>query len=183
MTKTISANNLADLNSKKRVVLLDVRTPIEFREMHAEFAKNVPLNDLDPASIMSARNGSASEPLYVICQKGGRGAKACETFEAAGYDHVVNVEGGTEAWIANGLPVVRGKKAISLERQVRIVAGSIILLCGVLAIIVHPYFAGIAAFMGAGLAFAGITDTCGMGLMMAKMPWNQISCNTHCETN
>jgi hypothetical protein len=73
--------------------------------------------------------------------------------------------------------VVRGQKAISLERQVRIVAGLLVLVGAVLAIAVHPYFAGLSAFIGAGLIFAGITDTCGMAMVLAKMPWNQISGN------
>ena len=77
---------------------------------------------------MQARNGSADEPLYVICRSGGRGQQACEKFLKAGFSNVVNVEGGTMACVEAGLPVVRGKKAISLERQVRIAAGSLVLL-------------------------------------------------------
>lgn len=77
------------------------------------------------------------------------------------------------AWEAAGLPVVRGKKAISLERQVRIAAGLLVLLGAILGFFVNPSFIGISAFVGAGLVFAGITDTCGMAMMLAKMPWNQ----------
>ena len=77
---------------------------------------------------MQARNGSQDEPLYVICRSGSRGRQACEKFLAAGFTNVVNVEGGTLACVEAGLPVVRGKKAISLERQVRIAAGSLVLL-------------------------------------------------------
>ena len=88
---------------------------------------------------------------------------------------VVNVEGGTAAWEAAGLPVVRGKKTISLERQVRIAAGVLVLVGSALGYFVHPYFIGVAAFVGAGLTFAGVTDTCGMGMLLARMPWNQVS--------
>jgi len=85
----------------------------------------------------------------------------------------VVVEGGTLAWIEAGLSVNRGTtKVISLERQVRIAAGSLVLTGVLLAIFVHPYFIGISAFVGAGLIFAGITDWCGMGLLLAKLPWN-----------
>ena len=77
---------------------------------------------------MEARNGSEDEPLYTICRSGSRGRQACEAFHAAGFTNVVNVEGGTLAWEQAGLPVVRGKKAISLERQVRIAAGSLVVL-------------------------------------------------------
>jgi len=73
------------------------------------------------------------------------------------------------------LPVVRGKKTISLERQVRIAAGSLVVLGVVLGWLIHPGLSGIAAFVGAGLVFAGVTDTCGMAMVLAKMPWNQVS--------
>jgi rhodanese-related sulfurtransferase len=154
------------------VELIDVRTPVEFREVHAESARNVPLSGLDPAAVMNGRAGGPDQPLYVICQSGSRGRQACEKFQAAGFANVVNVEGGTRAWVECGLPVVRGKKAISLERQVRIAAGALVLL-GVGLGFVHPVFFGIAAFVGAGLVFAGVTDTCGMGLLLARMPWNR----------
>ena len=170
---TISPRQLADLCKNGQIDLLDVRTPVEFRELHATPARNLPLDRLDPAALMQARNGSKDEPLYLICRSGSRGRQACEKFLAAGFPNVVNVEGGTLAWAECGLPVVRGKEAISLERQVRMAAGSLVLLGVLLGWMVHPAFVGLAAFVGAGLVFAGITDTCGMGLLLARMPWNQ----------
>jgi rhodanese-related sulfurtransferase len=86
----------------------------------------------------------------------------------------VSVDGGTQAWEAAGLPIVRGQKTISLERQVRIAAGSLVVLGAVLGYFVHPYFIGLSAFVGAGLVFAGVTDTCGMGMLLARMPWNKV---------
>jgi len=153
--------------------LIDVRTPLEYRDVHVEFAKNVPLDQLDPEAIMRARNGSSGEPLYVVCQLGGRSHKACEAFHKKGFTNVVNVEGGTEACVAAGLPLKRGKKAISLERQVRIVAGFLILTGVILGWQVHPAFYGLSGFVGAGLLFAGLSNTCGMGMLLSKMPWNQ----------
>ncbi len=170
---TISVQMLADRHASGNVNLIDVRTPIEFQEVHAASAKNIPLDGLDPHAIMKSRKGSSDEPLYVICKSGTRGAKAQQKFLAAGFTNIMNVEGGTEAWVKAGLPIVRGKKTISLERQVRITAGFIVLVGALLALFVHPYFAGLSGFIGAGLLFAGITDTCGMGMMLAKMPWNQ----------
>ena len=170
---TMSPRKLAELCSAgTKIDLIDVRTPVEFREVHVEIARNVPLDQLDPAAIMQAHDGSAQEPLYVLCRSGSRGQQACEKFQTAGFSNVVNVEGGTLACIEAGLPVVRGKKAISLERQVRIAAGLIVLLGAGLSF-VHLAFIGLSAFVGAGLVFAGITDTCGMGMILAKMPWNQ----------
>jgi rhodanese-related sulfurtransferase len=166
----------------RKLDMIDVRTPAEFREIHLEHARNVPLDRLDVDALMSARNGSAGEVLYVVCQSGSRGRQACERFLEAGYRNVVNVEGGTKACVAAGLPAVRGKSAISLERQVRMAAGSLVLL-GVALSFVHPAFIALSAFVGAGLLFAGLTDTCGMALFLARMPWNQsvqarVSCCT-----
>ena len=171
---TISPQQLAELCKTGKIELIDVRTPVEFRELHTTVARNVPLDRLDPVAVAQARNGSKDEPLYLICRSGSRGRQACEKFLAAGFTNVVNVEGGTLACVEAGLPVVRGKKAISLERQVRIAAGSLVLLGVLLGWLVHPAFLGLSAFIGAGLVFAGITDTCGMGMMLARMPWNQV---------
>jgi rhodanese-related sulfurtransferase len=171
---TISPQRLAELCESGKIDLIDVRTPVEFREVHVEHARNVPLDRLDPVAVVQGRNGHRDDPLYVICRSGSRGWQACEKFLAAGFTNVINVEGGTLACVEVGLPVVRGKKAISLERQVRIAAGSLVLLGVLLGWLVHPAFLGLSAFVGAGLVFAGVTDTCGMGMMLARMPWNQV---------
>lgn len=164
---TISPRQLADDCAKGTLEIIDVRTPLEFGEVHATCAKNVPLDLLDPKAF------SANGPIYLICRSGGRGKQACEKLLAAGVANVVNVEGGTLAWEQAGLPVVRGNTVISLERQVRIAAGSLVLLGGILALTVHSYFVGLSIFIGAGLTVAGITDTCGMGMLIARMPWNR----------
>ena len=171
---TISPHRLQELHDAgKELALIDVRTPVEYREAHVEFARNVPLDQLDPAAFMKSRNGAESDPLYVICRSGSRGEKACEKIVKAGYTDVFNVEGGILACEQTNLPFERGKKAISLERQVRIAAGALVLLGVVLGWRVHPALYGLSAFVGAGLVFAGVTDTCGMGMLLARMPWNQ----------
>jgi len=172
----IKPQQLSELCSNGRKTdLIDVRTPVEFREVHVESARNVPLDRLDPAAVMQSRSDSTKEPLYFICRSGSRGQQACEKFVKAGFTNVVNVEGGTMACVEAGLRVVRGKKAISLERQVRIAAGLLVLLGALLGWLVHPAFIGLSAFIGAGLVFAGITDTCGMGMILARMPWNRVT--------
>jgi rhodanese-related sulfurtransferase len=179
MTQTISPQQLEQLRkADQQIELIDVRTPVEFQEVHVAFARNVPLDRLDPQAIQSARNGNngnADEPLYLICRSGSRGKQACEKLVAAGVMNAINVEGGTLACEAAGVPVVRGKKAISLERQVRIVAGALVVIGAALGFWVHPYWIGLSAFVGAGLMFAGITDTCGMAMLLARMPWNQVT--------
>ncbi|MEP3480543.1 MAG: rhodanese-like domain-containing protein [Fuerstiella sp.] len=172
--QTISPTKLSEISERHEIELLDVRTQVEFREVHATMAQNVPLDSLNPADVMRQRTGNANQPLYVICLSGGRSMKACEAFVAAGFQNVVSVDGGTLAWDSAGLAVKRGLKTVSFERQVRITAGTIALAGSVVVMVTgNVAFAGIPAFIGAGLAFAGITDTCGMGMMLAKMPWNQ----------
>lgn len=170
---SITPQQLASQQRQEGVDLIDVRTPSEFREVHASGARNVPLDSLDPTQIKASRNGTSGNPLYVICRSGNRSSQAVKRLQAAALENVVNVEGGTQAWEAAGLPVERGKKAISLERQVRIAAGGLTFLGSALAFWVHPYFIALPAFIGAGLVFAGVTDTCGMAMMLAKMPWNR----------
>ena len=159
--------------------LIDVRTPGEFRRLHAPTARSVPLDQLDPAGVMKSRAGATDRPLYLICQSGGRSRQAVARFQAAGLSNVVNVEGGMIAWELAGLPVVRGSGTIALERQVRIAAGSLVVLGTALGAFVHPAFLGLAGFVGAGLVFAGISNTCGMGLILARMPWNQKARTEH----
>ncbi|WP_428306793.1 rhodanese-like domain-containing protein [Lacipirellula sp.] len=165
----------AEVEQRRRagqpVAIVDVRTPAEFRGVHAEGAQNIPIDEL-ASRTDDLRQSAAAGPLYLICQGGGRSRRACEQLAAKGFA-VVNVDGGTNAWVAAGLPVVRGKSTISLERQVRIAAGSLALIGALLAWFVHPAFVWLSAFIGAGLVFAGVTDTCGMGMMLAKMPWNR----------
>ncbi len=170
---SITVQELAERACREDIDLIDVRTPAEFEEVHAVAARNVPLHTLDPDAVMNDRCPDSNRPLYVICKAGGRSAQAQQKFLEAGYSCVVNVEGGTDAWCAAGLPVQRGRRTMSLERQVRITAGFLVLVSGLLAIFVHPYWAALAAATGAGLMHAGITDSCLMGMIMARMPWNQ----------
>lgn len=172
--QTISVAELAkECQSGRPVNLIDVRTPVEFRELHSVYARNVPLDELASLPLEKVI-GPKSDPVYVICRSGNRSTKACELLVREGFTRVVNLDGGTLAWEAAGLPVERGKKAISLERQVRIAAGTLVLVGAVLGAFVHPYWIGLSAFVGAGLIFAGVTDTCGMAMVLARMPWNKI---------
>ena len=107
--KSIVPAELYDLVRQGRPVeLIDVRTPAEYQEVHAELARNVPLDTIDPVAVMRGR-ADAGQPLYLICRSGGRSGKACEQFVAAGFPNVVNVEGGTAAWLESNLPVVWGE--------------------------------------------------------------------------
>ena len=151
------------------IPLIDVRTPAEYGSMHANGAVNHPMESLDLEKIPFSKE----HEIHVICQSGGRSMKVSQKLETAGFTNIVNVEGGTSAWHAAGLPVLEGKKVMSLERQVRIAAGLLVLIGAAVGQFVHQGGFGLSAFIGAGLVFAGVTDTCGMGMMIAKMPWNR----------
>ena len=171
-TQTITPKSLYDLISKGNSVhLVDVRTPAEFQEIHVDVAKNVPLDRLDPATL--GLDPQSKEPLYVICRSGVRGSQACQSLLRSGLSNVVNVEGGTMAWAQAGLPVIRGKKSVSIDRQVRMIAGSLVLLASILAVTLDARWGILSGVIGAGLLHAGLFDSCMMGMWLAKMPWNQ----------
>lgn len=170
--KTTPAKELIDAQARGTAPdIIDVRSPGEFETMHARDARSFPLTTLDAASLAAEHSGRP-EPLYVICQTGGRAKKACERLASAGLGSIVLVEGGMVAWERAGGPVVRGKGVISLERQIRIAAGALVVIGVVLAVLVSQWFLLLSAFVGGGLMFSGITDTCGMGMLLARMPWN-----------
>jgi rhodanese-related sulfurtransferase len=174
-SQTIKPQELhALVEQGESVDLIDVRTPVEFRECHVDYARNVPLDRLRPEQIMADRNDSDA-PLYVICQSGKRGQEACKKFHQAGFANVINVEGGTAAAVEANLPVVRGKKAISLERQVRMIAGTMCLVgVGGFFASSSPWFLVLPGMVGVGMLHAGITDSCLMGILLGGMPWNQV---------
>lgn len=152
--------------------VLDVRTPAEFREAHIPGSTNIPLGDLRHRA-HAVLGRAASKRIALVCRTGRRAASACKELRIGGVLSDLHVlDGGIASWLEAGLPVDHGEKAVSLERQVRIVAGSLIVLGVLLGLSIHPGFLGLSAFVGAGLVFAGITDTCGMAMILAKMPWN-----------
>ncbi len=183
MVDTISPAALAEIRRRgESIELLDVRTPAEYGEAHVDGARNVPLDRLDAKAIVAERTGQPGT-LYVVCKSGGRSRQACEKLLAAGLTAVASVEGGTAACETAGLQLIRGRKAMSLERQVRICAGALVVLGVALAWFTQtPAWTLLSGFIGAGLVFAGITDTCGMAMMLAKMPWNQAPRGAACST-
>ena len=177
LVATISAQAFKDLRRRGETpMLIDVRTPAEYGEVHVDCARNVPLDRLDPKSLASGLGGQ-HDPIYFVCRSGGRSKQACEKMIAAGITNVVSVDGGTAACELAGVAVLHGGKAMSLERQVRITAGVIVAIGAAMGgFTSQPWNTvgiGLAGFIGIGLVFAGITDTCGMAMVLARMPWNQ----------
>jgi len=175
MITNISPTSLfGKITAGERPLVLDVRTPREYASAHVPGALLEPLESFDSLRV-AALLSPGQQSLYVICQSGTRARTAVEKLEVAGVKCCVLVEGGTSAWIEAGLPVERQQVGgISLERQVRIAAGSLVFVGTLLATFLHPLFLVVPGFIGAGLVFAGITDICGMAMLLARMPWNQI---------
>ena len=159
-----------DISKRDDVYLVDVRTAMEFRTVHALNAVNHPLDKLDVDKI---KQEAGDREVCLICKSGARAAKAFKKCEGE-ITRLSILKGGTDQWVSEQCNVVRGKKGMSLERQVRIAAGLLILFGTLLSLFLHPGFIGLAIFVGAGLVFAGITDFCGMGLLLAKCPWNKV---------
>ena len=161
------------IKKEERFHLVDVRSPAEFSAVHAEGAVLHPLDTLQPRQLVEQLGLSSACPVVLLCASGNRAKKAAEMFLAEGIPHCLVVEGGTRAWEAAGLPVIRGKGMISIERQVRIGAGLLVVAGVLLGHLIHPGWYGLSGVVGCGLIFAGITDWCGMGHLLAKMPWNR----------
>lgn len=171
----LSPPELATLTaSRPDVRVLDVRTPGEFESVHIRGAYNVPLDTL---SEHSAEISGVSAPVILVCQSGGRARRAEAALKAAGMANLHVLEGGMNAWVGGGFPVGGGKRRLSLERQVRIVAGTLAATGGLLGFFVNPAFALVPAGVGSGLVFAGVTDRCGMALVLSRLPYNRASCD------
>lgn len=150
--------------------VLDVRTPGEFETVHMPGSYNVPLDLLREhrEEIMS----HVDDDVVLVCRSGQRAAQAEETLRRAGLSNVHILDGGITAWQAGGLPVNRGAQKWDLERQVRLIAGLIVAL-SVLASILVPGAQWVAFAIGAGLTFAAISNTCAMGMLLARLPYNR----------
>jgi len=170
----ISPRDAFEKIKKGNARLIDVRTPAEYRAVHAVGAENHELGKLNADYIGKEIFSDNSGKLCIlICKSGTRASNAAEIFEGKNIKNVFVIAGGTDLWDKTGLPVEKGESVISLERQVRIVAGALVFVGTLLGVLVNHYLLLIPVFVGAGLVFAGITDTCGMGLLLAKMPWNK----------
>lgn len=156
--------------------LIDVRSPAEFRAQHVSGARNVPLDQLQPSLLVEQLKSEGLQEgaeLFLLCQRGQRAQRAAEQLQHL-LPGVQVIDGGTEACVACGVQTSQGASTvISLQRQVQISAGSLVLLGCTLGTWVHPGWYGLAAFVGAGLTFAGISNTCAMALLLARMPWNR----------
>jgi len=177
--KTISAADfLGQSQTGKTPLVIDVRTRAEVTSESFEGCMNMPLHKLKAEQVNAylQQNAQQNEPVYLLCGSGKRAIAAAEKLAHELSHPVWVIEGGIQALKQAGCVLKQGKsKVISLERQVRIAAGSLVLLGVLLGFFVAPGFYGLSAFVGAGLIFAGVSDTCMMGMLLARMPWNSAS--------
>lgn len=173
MKKIISAADFAQQYSNDLCVL-DLRTQGERNGEYIEGSLHLSVQDLDPQNFEVLLNNVESEqPVYLMCQSGRRAVIAAEKLSDSARPLVL-VEGGINALKTLNFNLASGgSKVISMQRQVQIVAGSMVLVGVVLGFGVHPNFFGLSAFVGAGLVFSGVTDTCAMMRCLAVMPWNK----------
>ncbi|MCB0949314.1 MAG: rhodanese-like domain-containing protein [Mycobacterium sp.] len=167
----IDSQNLSDLlGSATPPRVLDVRTPGEFDTAHIAGAYNVPLDLL--REHRDEIIAHLDEDVVLVCRSGQRAAEAEKTLRDVGLSNVHILDGGITAWEASGFAVNRGTPRWDLERQVRLVAGSIV-LSSVLASVAVPKLKWVAAAIGGGLTFASLTNTCAMGMALSKLPYNR----------
>lgn len=168
---TIDPQALDDmLRSTAPPRVLDVRTPGEFDSAHIAGAYNVPLDLL--REYRDEIVAHLDEDVVLVCRSGRRAAQAEETLRTAGLVNVHILDGGITAWEACGHAVNRGAHRWDLERQVRLVAGSLV-LAGILGSIAVPRLKWLAGAVGGGLTLAALTDTCAMGMALSKLPYNR----------
>lgn len=172
-TPALSVGEAQQLIANPSTLVVDVRTPGEFHTAHIPESINLPVDQLDPhlRRIVNAAGGT----LVLVCQSGGRAEQAATKLGAGGYSDMVVLAGGLGAWQSAGAPIVSaepGQERWSLERQVRLVAGAIVLVSILLSIWL-PWAKWIGGFIGAGLTFAALTNTCMMGMLLAKLPYNR----------
>jgi len=168
---TITSTELRDLlHSPTPSRLIDVRTPGEFQPAHIAGSYNVPLDLLREHRDDIIEH--LDQDVVLVCRSGQRAAQAEQTLRTAGLLNVHILSGGITAWEARGFAVNRGAQRWELERQIRLVAG-LIVLASVLASIVVPGAQWAAAVIGAGLTFAALTNSCAMGMLLARLPYNR----------
>jgi rhodanese-related sulfurtransferase len=153
-------------------LVVDVRTPAEFESAHIPGAINLPLDQVD--AHLQRIVTDAGGQLILVCQGGVRAAQCQQKLSAAGLPGTLVLTGGMNAWTAHGAPITRGLQRWALERQVRLVAGGIVTVA-ILASLWWPPARFLAGLIGAGLTMAALTNTCAMGMLLAKLPYNRAS--------
>lgn len=173
MTAAITSTELRDrIASETPLWILDVRTPAEFETAHIGGSYNVPLGVLNDHHSEVAEQLDEGQGIVLVCRSGQRATQAAELLQSVGVAGGRVLENGITDWEGQGFEVNRGVQRWDLERQVRLVAGSIV-LSSVLGSIAVPRLKWLAAGIGGGLAYAAVSNTCAMGTALSKLPYNR----------
>lgn len=152
-------------------ILIDIREPDEFARSHIAGAQSHPLSGWEKAHLTVDPDAD----VIFTCRSGMRTSGACDRLAARVSGHAYILDGGIDGWSKAGLPVETDSKApLEIMRQVQIAAGSLVLLGVILGFAVAPAWFGLAAFVGAGLTFAGVSGFCGMARLLMLAPWNRV---------
>lgn len=161
-----AAHNLLD----KGALIIDIRANNEYARAHIQQARSIPLEQLRSQSLITT---DASTVIF-YCSSGNRTRLQAQTLADCATCDAYILDGGLDAWKKAGLPVVTDRsQPLELQRQVQIIAGSMIVLGAVLGATVSPWFHALSGLVGAGLMFAGVSGYCGMARLLMKMPWNR----------
>jgi rhodanese-related sulfurtransferase len=166
----ITPAELADLLAVRPVAVLDVRSAAEYEAAHIPGSVRVGLDELraDTGTVASVLPDRA----VVVCRSGSRAEQACQALARSGRHDVLLLDGGIQGWERAGGAVARGRERWDLERQVRLVAGGLV-LAGVLASLAWSPAVVLAGGVGAGLVVAATTNTCAMGRALVRLPYNR----------
>lgn len=169
----IDAATLKKWLDEKGAIAIDVRSPGEYASEHIPGAKLMPLSRFNPTVVEQIAD-SDGKNIVLYCQSGNRSQKAAKQLLESGFESVIHLQGGLPTWKQGGYEIEANKNApISIMRQVQIVAGSLVFTGTILGAFVSPWFLIFSAFVGAGLIFAGVSGTCALGMLLAKLPYNQ----------
>ena len=161
------------LSADPELMIVDVRTPGEFETTHIRGSYNVPLD------LLTEHTADLAERLHdhvvLVCQSGTRASKACAALHEAGFDAVAVLEGGIAAYQEAGGTVVHRGSRWAMDRQVRMTAGSLVLLGTLAGQLIHPRLGLLAGAIGAGLTYSALSNSCAMASVLSKMPWNRVT--------
>lgn len=168
--KTCCPEDLKKKIADENICVIDVREPAEFKSEKINGTSNHPLSGFDKKLPDLSKN----QGVILVCKSGARSERAAQKLAASGCSGIYVLEGGLDAWKTAGLPIEKNSSSVwALDRQVRLGAGLLVIAGLLLSHFAHPAWIGLSYFVALGLIFAAITNTCGMAMLLAKMPWNK----------
>lgn len=170
MARLIHAEDAKKKLKEKDTVFIDVRTPAEFGSEHIPNSYNIPLDEIDS---YKTKLHDLNKDMVIICRSGRRATSACEKLEHIENNQIRILDGGITSWIQHDYKVIKGKQRWDIERQVRFTAGLLVFIGVLFGYFISSYLYLLSGLVGLGLVFAAITNTCAMGYIFSKLPYNR----------